>query len=244
MRGAFLDVGLRAFIIDELQGVAVVQVVAGIALVVANGGVVEHEVEEYTAVKVGDEAADLEENALAEAELQALAVIVFHQFVEQSLVLLLEAYLAGTGIEPLDVVLGEEGINDGGPRLAYGFASKESHLLHGVGGEGLFGFVTVAAASSHHCAGNGYRHHPSEGLVMFHILQSFKYWSLYLYSPLDSEKTARRRKYSEYSINPLQIYKMFCKTPEFFSKKMKILHGYHVNLIPNGKEKLNGCSVR
>ena len=32
---------------------------------------------------------------------------------------------------------------------------------------------------------------------MLHILQSLKYWSLYLYSPLDSEKTARLPRKSD-----------------------------------------------
>jgi hypothetical protein len=27
-------------------------------------------------------------------------------------------------------------------------------------------------------------------------------------------------------------------------EKMQRLHGYHVNLMPSGREKVNGCSVR
>ena len=37
---------------------------------------------------------------------------------------------------------------------------------------------------------------------------------------------------------------MFCKPPVLLAKIMKDLRCYHVNLMPSGKEKLNGCSVR
>ena len=80
--GILLDIGLSALVVDELSGIAVVQVVAGIALVLANHGIVQHEVGEYTAVKVGHEATDLEQETLAEAKLQPLFVIVLHQLIE------------------------------------------------------------------------------------------------------------------------------------------------------------------
>ena len=80
LHGVLLDIGLRALVVDELSGIAVVQVVAGIVL--ANHGIVQHEVGEYTAVKVGHEAADLEQKTLAEAKLQPLFVIVLHQLIE------------------------------------------------------------------------------------------------------------------------------------------------------------------
>ena len=35
-----------------------------------------------------------------------------------------------------------------------------------------------------------------------------------------------------------------CRSIYIVLSTAKRLHGYHVNLMPNGKEKLKGCSVR
>ena len=94
----------------------------------------KHKVVEYAAVYVGHEAADLEQYVLAEVELQLLFIIVLHQFRVKLLVLLLEADFAGADVEPLYVVLGEEGVDDGSraPCLAARLADEEPGLLYGV----------------------------------------------------------------------------------------------------------------
>ncbi len=55
LEGILLDVGLRTLVVDELCRVAVVQVVAGIVLVLANRGIVQYKVVEDAAVYVGHE---------------------------------------------------------------------------------------------------------------------------------------------------------------------------------------------
>ena len=148
LHGVLLDIGLRALVVDELGRIAVVQVVAGIVGIRANHGIVQHEVVEYATVYVGYEAADLEQYVLAEVELQLLFIIVLHQLRVKLLVLLLEADFAGADIEPLYVVLGEEGVDDGGraPRIAARLADEEPGLLYGVWRQRLFLLVVAVAA--------------------------------------------------------------------------------------------------
>ena len=55
LHGVLLNVGLCAHIVDELRRIAVIQVVAGIVLVFANRGIVQHKVGEYAAVEIGHE---------------------------------------------------------------------------------------------------------------------------------------------------------------------------------------------
>ncbi|SFO90937.1 hypothetical protein SAMN04487852_110107 [Prevotella sp. tf2-5] len=59
LHGILLNVGLRALVVDELCWVAVVQVVAWIALVLANRGIVQYKVVENAAVEVGHETDDI-----------------------------------------------------------------------------------------------------------------------------------------------------------------------------------------
>ena len=148
LHGVLLDIGLRALVADELGGIAVVQVVAGIVGILANHGIVQHEVVEYATVYVGYEAADLEQYVLAEVELQLLFIIVLHQFRVKLLVLLLEANFAGADVEPLYVVLGEEGVDDGSraPCLAARLADEEPGLLYGVCRKRLVLLVVAVAA--------------------------------------------------------------------------------------------------
>ena len=44
LRGILLDIGLRMLVVDELQRIAIMQVVAGIALVLANRGIIQYKV--------------------------------------------------------------------------------------------------------------------------------------------------------------------------------------------------------
>ena len=122
------------------------QIVAWIALVLANRRIVQNKVVENAAVEIGHETADLKQEVLTKAELQSLFMIVLHQLIEKLLILLLEADLAGANVEPLDIVLGEEGVNGGSraPCLATRFADEELNLLLGTNSKGL---VTVKGLS-------------------------------------------------------------------------------------------------
>ena len=148
LQGVLLNVCLCALVVDELRRVAVVQVVAGIVLVLANRGIVQYKVVEDAAVYVGHETADLEQDVLAEAKLQTLFMIVFHQLLEKLLVLFLEADFAGADVEPLYVVLGEEGVDGGSraPCLAARLADEEPGLLYGVCRKRLVLLVVTVAA--------------------------------------------------------------------------------------------------
>ena len=97
-----------------------------------------------------------------------------HTLVER-FVHVLEFDFASGHIEPFNVILGEEHIlrisNRARFRLAY-TSGIEHGRFYRISRERLLRFVVITAASSHRHAGNGYRHHPSEGFVIHHILQS------------------------------------------------------------------------
>ena len=161
---------VRALVVDELCWIAVVQVVAWIALVLANRGIVQYKVVEDAAIEIRHETADLEQEVFAKAELQSLFVIVLHQFVEKLLVLLLEADFAGANVEPLDVVLSKEGIDDGScaPCLTTCFADEELGLLHGANSKGFFLFTIIAVTRGD---GESSKHHKGDSpkFHSFHI---------------------------------------------------------------------------
>ena len=148
LHGILLDVGLRTLVVNELCWVAVVQVIAWIALVLANRRKVQNKVVENAAVEIGHETADLKQEVLTKAELQSLFMIVLHQLIEKLLILLLEADLAGADVEPLDIVFGEEGVDGGSraPCLATRFADEELDSLLWTNSKGFVLFTIIAAA--------------------------------------------------------------------------------------------------
>ena len=170
--GILFDVGLRALVVDELYWVAVVQVVAWISLVLANRGIVQYKVIEDATVYVGNETADLEQDVLAKAELQPLLMIVHLQLLEKLLVLFLEADFAGADVEPLYVILGEEGVNDRSctPCLTTCFADVEFGLIHGANSKGLFMFTIIAAARGEEEHGNCHYQGTSPNNLYSHLL--------------------------------------------------------------------------
>ena len=156
------------------------QIVAWIALVLANRRKVQNKVVENAAVEIGHETADLKQEVLTKAELQSLFMIVLHQLIEKLLILLLEADLAGANVEPLDIVLGEEGVNGGSraPCLATSFSDEELNLLLGTNSKGLVLFTIIAAArgegesSKHHEGDSPEFHcfHLSVSIVTFNLM--------------------------------------------------------------------------
>ena len=187
LQGVLLNVCLCALVVDELRRVAVVQVVAGIVLVLADGGIVQNKVVEDAAVEIRNETADLEQEVLTKAELQPLFVIGLHQFLEKLFILLLKADFASADVEPLDVVLGEEGIDSGAPCLAVHLASKELDQLLGTDGKGHFLIVVIAAARGEGEHDSGHHEDVSPEFHCFHIhfflfylLKSCKFFILIL----------------------------------------------------------------
>ena len=170
----------------------------------------QDKVGEYPTIPVTDETADHKQGIVAQMELDFVKGL--HTLVER-FVHVLELDFASGHIEPFNVILSEEHIlrvtGSAGFRLADA-TGIEYALFRRTRREGLFGFITVKTAGSHRHAGNGYRHHPSDGFVILHILQSYNK-RLFTYIV---RRTAKR------------------------------LHGYHVNLMPSGRENVNGCSVR
>ena len=170
LHGILLDVGLRALVVDELCWIAVVQVVAWIALVLANRGIVQYKVIEDATVYIGNKTADLEQDVLAKAELQPLFMIVLLQLHVKLLALLLEADFTGTNVEPLDVVFSEKGVDGGSLTscLAALFAGVEPNLLLGTNSKGLILFTIIAAARGE---GESSKHHKCDSpeLHCFHI---------------------------------------------------------------------------
>ena len=159
--GILFDVGLRALVVNELCWVTVVQVVAWIALVLANRGIVQYKVVEDAAIEIRHETADLEQEVFAKAELQFLFMIVLHQLIEKLLIPLLKEDFAGADVEPLDVVLSKEGIDDGSraPCLATRFADEELNLLLGTNSKGFVLFTIIAAARGE---GESSKHHEGD----------------------------------------------------------------------------------
>lgn len=74
--GVLLDVFLHYLFIDELRGIAVVQIIARIALILTNRRIVQDKVIENAAVKVGHETADQEQDTLSEVEFKVLFMII------------------------------------------------------------------------------------------------------------------------------------------------------------------------
>ena len=150
------------------------QVVAWIALVLANLGIVQNKVVEDAAVEVGHETADLEQKVLTKTELQSLFMIVLHQLIEKLLVLLLEADFAGANIEPLDIVLSEKGVDGGSraPCLTARFAGEEPNLLLWANSKGLILFTIIAAARDER---ENSKHHKcnSPEFLLIHFFTSF-----------------------------------------------------------------------
>ena len=146
------------------------QVVAWIALVLANRGIVQYNVIEDATVYIGNKTADLEQDVLAKAELQPLFMIVLLQLHVKLLALLLEADFTGTNVEPLDVVFSEKGVDGGSLTscLAALFAGVEPNLLLGTNSKGLILLTIIAAARGE---GESSKHHKCDSpeLHCFHI---------------------------------------------------------------------------
>ena len=136
-------------------------VILFLIVVLANRRIVQNKVVENAAVEIGHETADLKQEVLTKAELQSLFMIVLHQLIEKLLILLLEADLAGANVEPLDIVLGEEGVDGGSraPCLATRFADEELDSLLWTNSKGFILLVVIAAARGE---GESSKHHKSD----------------------------------------------------------------------------------
>jgi len=174
LRSATKAIGLYFVRVDELQRIAVVEIVAAIVDDLAvNLSAAEHKVIEHLATDETDAGGS------AGKEVFAAQIEVYigkqRDFLAQRFHRIAEAQFAGVRVEPLDVVVGEKGlfcISSGASSRLTDSKGIEFGIFYWTGRKGLLRFVVVTAASSHRCAGNGYRHHPSEGFVILHILQS------------------------------------------------------------------------
>ena len=99
-------------------------------------------------------------------------MIVLHQFLEKLFILLLKADFASADVEPLDVILCEEGVDDGScaPCLTARFADEELGLLHGANSKGLFLFTIIAAARDEGEHGNCHYQGTSPNNLYSHLL--------------------------------------------------------------------------
>jgi len=174
MRGALYTVGLHTLVIDKLKWVAVVEVVVTVVDYLAvNLPAAEYKVIEHLAADKTYKGGSTRKEVFAtDIEIDPGKQ---WDFFTQRFHRVAETYLAGVHVEPLNIILGKKNSCVRARFRLTDAIGVERTFRHGTSGKWIFGFITVETAGSQRRAGYGYRHHPSEGFVMFHILQSLKY---------------------------------------------------------------------